>query len=212
MAPHWIKSFHRIKSWFLDWNLGPHLQASVTFSIMVAILSCTTSAVSRRSQGFLNIQLVLASHLFSFSPSYMEQSLHTLNTLPILQAAIQNTQPVTYSILRDPCRSCAKAANSRHWDQKQSSQEFLKQCFPFVLSPWPLFSGKFSLSLTFRISFYSCDFLPSHFSSIGSFTQSSCPFKCWGSALPLYIPQWLLSVPKALFTIKMLCKISIFKY
>ena len=100
MDPHWIKCFHRIKSWFLDWNLGPHLQASVTFSIMVAILSCTTSAVSGRSQGFLNIQLVLASHLFSFSPSYMEQSLHTLNTLPILQTAIQNTQPVTYSILR----------------------------------------------------------------------------------------------------------------
>lgn len=46
------------------------------------------------------IQLVLALQLFSFSPSYLEQSLHTLNTLPILQAAIQNTQPVTYALLR----------------------------------------------------------------------------------------------------------------
>lgn len=135
MAPHWIKSFHRIKSWFLDWNLGPRHRLQWSFQSWL-LLWAAEPLLRAGGLKVSWIQLLLALQLFSFSPSYLEQSLHTFNTLSVLQAAIQNTQPVTYSILRDPCRTCTKAANSsignRNGAAKNSYNNVALSFYPYA--------------------------------------------------------------------------------
>lgn len=104
------------------------------------------------------IQLSLALQLFSFSPSYLEQSLHTFNTLPVLQAAIQNTQPVTHSIPRleihvEPVQKLPAQALGTEMEQPRTPTTML----PFHFIPTPTLFWKLLSFLSFQgIILYLC--------------------------------------------------------